>query len=206
VVSVGLVVNAGRLRSASDGARNTRGTQLSLKCSPARLPTNYPHDWHLGLRCPHWLERRHLNWDWPYYVHSAERSEIVSASHEIQSSENTGPGCKTRHDNSFDTIRANVAAPILPLGLARRTRSAGGFSGAGVGGAERGSRSRLGGLAGFAGSKDCGTGDARDARISRVDFRLVSSNRYRRERPLLLHDLCSIIISRRSPPVRKQLN
>lgn len=41
--------------------RHTRGAQLSLKRSPTRLPTNYPHDWHLELRCPHWLEQGHLN-------------------------------------------------------------------------------------------------------------------------------------------------
>jgi hypothetical protein len=41
-------------------SRNTRGTQLSQKRSPTRLPTNYPHDWHLEQRCPHWLEQGHL--------------------------------------------------------------------------------------------------------------------------------------------------
>ncbi len=44
----------------SDRSRNTRGTQLSQKRSPTRLPTNYPHDWHLEQRCPHWLEQGHL--------------------------------------------------------------------------------------------------------------------------------------------------
>jgi hypothetical protein len=47
------VANCGR-------SRNTRGTQLSQKRSPTRLPTNYPHDWHLEQRCPHWLEQGHL--------------------------------------------------------------------------------------------------------------------------------------------------
>ena len=46
--------------------QNTRGAPLSLKRSPTRLPTNYPHDWHLERRCPHCLEWRHLNWDWSY--------------------------------------------------------------------------------------------------------------------------------------------
>jgi hypothetical protein len=32
--------------------RNTRGAQLSLKRSPTRLPTNYPHDWHLDYGAP----------------------------------------------------------------------------------------------------------------------------------------------------------
>jgi hypothetical protein len=33
-------------------SRNTQGAQLSLKCSPTRLPTNYPHDWHLDYGAP----------------------------------------------------------------------------------------------------------------------------------------------------------
>ena len=59
---------------------NTGGAQLSLKCSPTRLPTNYPHDWHLELRCPHWLERGHLNWDWPNYPVVRETPKSFHAS------------------------------------------------------------------------------------------------------------------------------
>jgi hypothetical protein len=49
-----LVFSEGRPRvSVAEQSRNTRGTQLSLKCSPARLPTNYPpHDWHLDYGAP----------------------------------------------------------------------------------------------------------------------------------------------------------
>lgn len=32
--------------------RNTRGAQLSRKRSPTRLPTHYPHDWHLDNGAP----------------------------------------------------------------------------------------------------------------------------------------------------------
>ena len=43
--------------SAATGPRPSfaciaRGAQLSLKRSPTRLPTNYPHDWHLDYGAP----------------------------------------------------------------------------------------------------------------------------------------------------------
>lgn len=48
-----LVFSEGRPRvSVAEQSRNSRGTQLSLKCSPARLPTNYPYDWHLDYGAP----------------------------------------------------------------------------------------------------------------------------------------------------------
>lgn len=80
MVFLRLVLPRGRVRSGFGCTANTRGAQLSLKCSSTRLPTNYPPRLAPALRCPHWLERRHLNWDWPYNVRSAQRRETVSAS------------------------------------------------------------------------------------------------------------------------------
>ena len=34
-------------------AEHERSTTLP-EVLPTRLPTNYPHDWHLEPRCPHW--------------------------------------------------------------------------------------------------------------------------------------------------------
>lgn len=45
---------------------------------PHASPDQLPHDWHLELRCPHWLEQGHLNWEWPNYVCSDGGDEIVS--------------------------------------------------------------------------------------------------------------------------------
>jgi hypothetical protein len=59
-ISVRLVFAANNHFPNCGRSRNTRGTQLSQKRSPTRLPTNYPHDWHLEQRCPHWLEQGHL--------------------------------------------------------------------------------------------------------------------------------------------------
>ncbi len=45
---------------------------------PHASPDQLPHDWHLELRCPHWLEQGHLNWEGPNYLHSAQWRGIVS--------------------------------------------------------------------------------------------------------------------------------
>jgi len=54
---------AGRMRCAR--FENTRGAQLSLKRSPAHLPTNYPHDRHLERTAPPLVrtEAFDLGWD-----------------------------------------------------------------------------------------------------------------------------------------------
>jgi hypothetical protein len=59
VISIGMVFAADDHVPNGERSRNTRGTQLSQKRSPTRLPTNYPHNWHLEQRCPYWLEQGH---------------------------------------------------------------------------------------------------------------------------------------------------
>jgi hypothetical protein len=59
IISVRLILAADNQVPNCWRSQNTRGTQLSQKRSPTRLPTNYPHDWHLEQRCPYWLEQGH---------------------------------------------------------------------------------------------------------------------------------------------------
>jgi hypothetical protein len=39
------------------------GSTTLPEALPRASPDQLPHDWHLELRCPHWLEQGHLNWD-----------------------------------------------------------------------------------------------------------------------------------------------
>ena len=55
------------------------GSTTLPEALPRASPDQLPRDWHLGLRCPHWLEQGRLNWEGPNYLHSAERHEIVSS-------------------------------------------------------------------------------------------------------------------------------
>jgi hypothetical protein len=59
IISVRLILAVDSHVPICGRSQNTRGTQLSQKRSPTRLPTNYPHDWHLKQRCPYWLEQGH---------------------------------------------------------------------------------------------------------------------------------------------------
>jgi hypothetical protein len=64
-------------------SRNTRGTQLSQKRSPTRLPTNYPPRLAPGTKVPLLIRTGALNWEGPNYLCSAESSEIVSRQSKI---------------------------------------------------------------------------------------------------------------------------
>jgi len=48
------------------GSAEHEGSTTLPEALPHASPDQLPHDWHLELRCPHWLEQGHLNWDWPY--------------------------------------------------------------------------------------------------------------------------------------------
>jgi len=76
----------------------TRGGRNSPRSDPPRVsrPTT-PHDWHLEQRCPYWLEQGQFNWDWPNYLHSERRSEIVSCK-----AQEIGWSCCSRTGGSHD--------------------------------------------------------------------------------------------------------
>jgi hypothetical protein len=78
VISVGMVFAADDHVPNGGRSRNTRGTQLSQKRSPTRLPTNYPPQLAPGTKVPLLVRTGALNWEGPNYLHSAESSEIVS--------------------------------------------------------------------------------------------------------------------------------
>jgi hypothetical protein len=63
----GADVQASALRSTAKHEGSTTLPEALPRASPDQLP----HDWHLELRCPHWLEQGHLNWEGPNYLHSA---------------------------------------------------------------------------------------------------------------------------------------
>jgi len=88
----------------------------------------------------------------------------------------------------FDTIRPNAQAHLFPHGFARHRRLAGGIPRAGMGEHQRIHASGLGSFTLFARFEDCRTRDARSARITRVDIRLVSPHLHRRQRYFLFCD------------------
>jgi hypothetical protein len=96
----------------------------------------------------------------------------------------------------FDTIRANAAAYLFAPGFARYRRFVGGIPRAGMGKHQRINDSRVGSFSLFARFEDCGTRDARRARITCVDIRLVSPHLHRRQRCLLFCDFRADRLSR----------
>src|SRR5258708_17905070 len=58
-------------------AEHARSTTLP-EVLPHASPDQLPHHSHLKLRSPHRLAQGHLNWHWPYYLHSAPHIRIVS--------------------------------------------------------------------------------------------------------------------------------
>jgi hypothetical protein len=91
----------------------------------------------------------------------------------------------------FDTIRANAAACLFALGFARYRRLVGGIPRVGMGKHQRINDSRVGSFSLFARFEDCGTRDARRARITWVDIRLVPPHLHRRQCYLLFCDFCA---------------
>jgi hypothetical protein len=53
-----------KMRNTCKSAEHEGSTTLP-EVLPHASPDQLPHDWHLELRCPHWLEQGHLNWEWP---------------------------------------------------------------------------------------------------------------------------------------------
>jgi hypothetical protein len=53
-----------KTRNTGKRAEHEGSTTLP-EALPHASPDQLPHDWHLELRCPHWLEQGHLNWEWP---------------------------------------------------------------------------------------------------------------------------------------------
>jgi hypothetical protein len=88
----------------------------------------------------------------------------------------------------FDRIPADAAESLLPLGFARHSWLDGRVPRAGLGDYKRIHASRVASFCFFARAEDCGTRDARRARIPRLDLRLVSAHRHRRQRYFLLCD------------------
>jgi hypothetical protein len=105
----------------------------------------------------------------------------------------------------FDRIAPDAAEFILPLGFARHTRHSGWVSRAGLGGAERIRGSGLACLPLFAWLKDCGTDHALHTCIPRLDLRLVSTHRHRRQCHLLFRDFRSARPPGGPPPLSNQL-
>jgi hypothetical protein len=138
--------------------------------------------------------------------HSARESEIVSSSDEV-----VRPICNPsgerleRFTLRFLLTSSGAKGILFPLVRADRTRASGGIFCTGLGGHERNHSSRLASLAVFARPQSRRVGHAGDACLSRLDLRLVSANRHRRQRRLLLRDFCAACLSGRSPPSKKQL-
>jgi len=78
IISVRLILAADNQVPNCWRSQNTRGTQLSQKRSPTRLPTNYPPRLAPGTKVPLLVRTGALNWEGPNYLHSAQGSEIVS--------------------------------------------------------------------------------------------------------------------------------
>lgn len=78
IIYIGLAFAADNHVANCGRSRNTRGTQLSQKRSPTRLPTNYPPRLAPGTKVPPLVRTGAFNWDWPNYLHSERRSKIVS--------------------------------------------------------------------------------------------------------------------------------
>ncbi len=98
MVFVRLVFTAGRARSGFRCTAEHEGNTTLPEVLPHASPDQLPPRLAPGLRCPHWLERGHLNWDWPHYVHSVQTSEIVSACTKVRRPNNAGArtrACKT---------------------------------------------------------------------------------------------------------------
>jgi hypothetical protein len=183
-----------------------QGSTTPREALPHASPDQLPPRLAPGLRCPHWLERRHLSWDWPCYLRSAQWSEVVHPEH--QNSAASVCALVTLVATAtmrFDRIVPDAAALILPLGFARHTRHCGWVSRAGLGGAERIRGSGLARLPLFPWPKNCGTDHALHACISCLDLRLVSTHRHRRQCHLLFRDFRSARPPGGPPPLSNQL-